>query len=82
MDSGERGMNRVALPIITSSKEYWPSLGWNEQPPALKSCTLPISHGGWGGGGGGVSTYLQESLNYIVENEEQPLMHNVIQVVP
>ena len=50
MDSGERGMNPVAMTIINPRKEYKPSL-WiepatscssNQQPPVLKVCMLPI----------------------------------------
>ena len=40
-DSGERGMNPVAMTIINSRKEYWPSRGSNQRPPVLKSTTLP-----------------------------------------
>ena len=36
-DSGERGMNPVAMIIITPQKEYWPSCGSNQRPPILKS---------------------------------------------
>ena len=41
MDSGERGMNPVAMTIINPRKEYWPSRGSNQRPPVLKSATLP-----------------------------------------
>ena len=30
--------DRVTMIIIDSPKEYCPSLGWNQQPPVLKSC--------------------------------------------
>ena len=40
-DSGERGMNPVAMTIINHRKEYWPRLGLNQRPPVLKSATLP-----------------------------------------
>ena len=40
-DSGERGMNPVAMTIINPRKEYWPSRGSNQRPPILKSATLP-----------------------------------------
>ena len=40
-DSGERGMNPVAMTIINPRKEYWPSRGSNQRPPVLKSATLP-----------------------------------------
>ena len=30
MDSGERGMNPVAITIISAQKEYWPSRGQNQ----------------------------------------------------
>ena len=39
MDSGERGMNPVAMTIIDPQKEYWPSQGLNQQP-LLKSAML------------------------------------------
>ena len=38
-DSGERGINPAAM---TPRKEYWPSRGSNQQPPVLKSATLPF----------------------------------------
>ena len=41
MDSNERGINLVAMTIINPRKEYWPSQGSNQQPPVLKSATLP-----------------------------------------
>ena len=34
-DSGERGMNPVAMTIINPRKEYWPSRGSNQRPPVL-----------------------------------------------
>ena len=34
-------MNLVAMMIISHLKEYWPSQGLNQRPPALKSCALP-----------------------------------------
>ena len=40
MDSGERGMNPVAMTIINSRKEYWPSRASNQRLPVLKSATL------------------------------------------
>ena len=40
-DSGERGMNPVAMAIIDPQKEYWPSRGSNQLPPVFKSATLP-----------------------------------------
>ena len=40
-DSGERGMNPVAMTIINPRKEYWPSRGSNQRLPVLKSATLP-----------------------------------------
>ena len=39
-DSGERGMNPVAMTIINPRKEYCPSRGSNQRPPVLKSATL------------------------------------------
>ena len=41
MDSGERGMNPLAMTIINPGKEYWPSRGSNQRPPVLNSTTLP-----------------------------------------
>ena len=40
-DSGERGMNPVAMTIINPGKEYWPSRVSNQRPPVLKFATLP-----------------------------------------
>ena len=40
-DSGERGMNPVAMTTTNPRKEYWPSHGSNQRPPVLKSATLP-----------------------------------------
>ena len=40
MDSGERGMNPIAMAIFNSRKEYWPSWGSNQRPPVVKSATL------------------------------------------
>ena len=40
-DSGERGMNPVAMTIINPWKEYWSSLGSNQLPPVLKYATVP-----------------------------------------
>ena len=40
-DSGEGGMNPVAMTIINPRIEYWPSRGSNQRPPLLKSATLP-----------------------------------------
>ena len=40
MNSGERGMNPVAMTIINPRKEYWLSQGLNQQTPVLKSATL------------------------------------------
>ena len=45
IDSGERGMNPVAMTIINRRKEYWPSRGSNQRPPILKSATLPTELG-------------------------------------
>ena len=44
MDSGESGMNPVALTIIDHRKEYWPSRGSNQRP-VLKSATLQTAMG-------------------------------------
>ena len=50
MDSGEIGMNPNAMTIINPRKEYRPSRGSNQQPPVLKSCTLPTEL--WGSAAG------------------------------
>ena len=39
-DSGERGMNPVAMTIINLRRKYWPSQGSNKRPLVLKSATL------------------------------------------
>ena len=49
MDSGERGMNPVAMVIINPLKEYWQSQRSNQQPPVLKLCKLPTEL--WDSGG-------------------------------
>ena len=36
-DSGDTGMNPVAMTIINPRKEYWQSRGSNQRPPVLKS---------------------------------------------
>ena len=41
MDSGKSELNSVALTIISSRKEYWPSRWSNQRLPFLKSCRLP-----------------------------------------
>ena len=46
MDRGERGMNPVAMTVINPPKEYWLTRGSNQEPPVLKSATLPMSYGG------------------------------------
>ena len=45
-DSGERGMNPVAMTVINPCKEYWLSQGLNQPPPVLKPATLQIER--WG----------------------------------
>ena len=40
IDSGERGMNPVAVAIVNPRKECWPSRESNQRPPVLQSCTL------------------------------------------
>ena len=40
MDSGERGMNPVAMTVINPRKECWPSWGSNQRR-VLKCATLP-----------------------------------------
>ena len=47
MDSGERGMNPVAMTIINPRKVYWLSRGSNQPPPILKSATLPTELWGY-----------------------------------
>ena len=45
IDNVERGINPVTMTIISPQKEYWPSLGSNQQSPILKSCTqLTVLH--------------------------------------
>ena len=56
MNSGERGMNPVAMTIINPRKEYWPSRRSNQRPPFLKSDTLPTEL--WGL----ANRYRQEAL--------------------
>ena len=46
MDSGERGMNPVAMTIINPRKGFGQARGSYQRPPVLKSCTLPTEH--WG----------------------------------
>ena len=41
MDSGERGMNPVAVTITSPRKENWLSRGSNQRPHVLKSGILP-----------------------------------------
>ena len=41
MDSGERGMNPVAMTIISHQKEYWPNRGSNQRPPATELWDSP-----------------------------------------
>ena len=40
-DSGERGMNSIAMTIINPRKKCWPSWGLNKRPPVLKPAKLP-----------------------------------------
>ena len=44
-DSGEKGMNPVAMTIIIPQKEYWLSRGLNQRPPVLKSAMLLLTEG-------------------------------------
>ena len=39
-------MNPVTMTIISPQKECWPSQGLNQQPPVLRSATLPTEP--WG----------------------------------
>ena len=48
MDSGERGMNPVAMTIINLRKEYWPSRGSNQRLSVLKFCKQPTELSGLG----------------------------------
>ena len=48
MHRAERAMNPVAMTIINPRKEYWPSQGSNQEPPILKSYTLPTELWGLG----------------------------------
>ena len=41
MDSSKKGENPAAMTTINPWKDYWLSQGSNQQPPVLKSCTLP-----------------------------------------
>ena len=50
MDSGERGINPVAMTFISPWRKYWPRWGSNQRPTVLKSCTLPTEQ--WGPGKG------------------------------
>ena len=43
MDSGERGMNPVAMTIINPRTEYWPSRGSNQRPPVLALCATDLA---------------------------------------
>ena len=54
-DSGERGMNPVAMTIINPRNGCWPSRGSNQRLPVLKSATLPTEL--WG------SAYSFEHFN-------------------
>ena len=45
MDSDERGMNPVAMTIISPRKEYWPTWGSNQQPPVLNPVCYQLSYG-------------------------------------
>ena len=45
MDSGERGMNPVAMTIISPQKEYWPSQGSNQRPLFSSPQRYRLSYG-------------------------------------
>ena len=45
MDSGERGMDPVAMTIINPRKEYWSHRESNKRPSVLKSCRLQATDG-------------------------------------
>ena len=46
MDSGERGVNPIAMTIINPWKEYWPIWESNQLHPVLKSGMLQTELGG------------------------------------
>ena len=47
MHSSEREMNPGAVTVINPRKEYWLSLGSNQQPSVPKSAILPTELWGW-----------------------------------
>ena len=59
MDSGERGMNPVAMTIINSQREYWLSWGLNQRPHVLESATLTTEL--WGSAG-------RRKMNLLIQN--------------
>ena len=63
-DSGERGMNPVAMTIINPRKEYWPSRGSNQRPSVHKSATLSIELWGLATGRRGVQVGSQNRNAY------------------
>ena len=65
MDGIERGMNPVAMTIISPRKEYWPSRGSNQRPPVLKSATLPTEQ--WGSFYRSIELYMKLKV-FAVEN--------------
>ena len=77
MDSNERGMNSVAITIINSRKEYWPILGSNQQPPVLKSATLPTELWGWAGLKKRLIIRLPVKLKSFSPNKISPLYKTV-----
>ena len=48
MNSGERGMNHVAMTIINPRKEFGRAGGSNQRPPVLKSSIQPTELRGLG----------------------------------
>ena len=57
-------MNPVAMTIINTRKEYWPSCGSNQRPPALKSAKLPSEL--WGSAE--VMRFVQCRRNTLIED--------------
>ena len=58
-------MNPVAMTIINPRKEFWPSRRSNQQPPILKSATLPTEL--WGSAKLKVEVIVLASLRMIPE---------------
>ena len=67
-DRGERGMNPVAMTIINPLKGYWPSRGSNQQPPVLKSTTLPTEL--WGSASSTQGETVVKGYSIIPKNQK------------